>query len=175
MHSNDQQFGVKPNPASTPYTSALQHVTEPQANDYADYHLQMIPANMRSDHGLSSSHLAQQQQPHPHHHQQPQTQARRMHQSYSTTTPPVPSKQHKAAASSAVTSLLPYCTAEVPLSNSQVIAITDVAGSLKELMLLALRAKAGDEGCASRLESALGSDQVTTGIVDFFSDEYEVL
>jgi hypothetical protein len=102
-------------------------------------------------------------------------QVRPTNQSINTAAPHVPSKQRKAATASAVTTLLPYCTAKVPLNDGQVIAVTDVAGSLKELVLLALGAKDGDEECLSRLEGALGSEQtVVTGIVHFFSDEFEI-
>ena len=83
-------------------------------------------------------------------------------------------KQHKPAPGSAVTMLLPYCTADTPLNGSQVIAITDVAGSLRELVLLALGAKDGDEECVHRLGSALGSEQAWEGVVEFFSGEFEV-
>lgn len=85
-------------------------------------------------------------------------------------------KQQKPAgpAGSAVATLLPYCTADVSLNESQVIAVTDIAGSLKELVLLALGAKDGDEECASKLGDAVGSEQAMAGIVDFFSDEFEV-
>jgi hypothetical protein len=88
--------------------------------------------------------------------------------------PQVPSKPHKPAKGSAVTALLPYCTADVPLNEGQVINVTDVAGSLKELVLLALGAKDGDEDCMHRLRSALGSEQAVAGFVDFFSGEFEV-
>ncbi|KAJ4382899.1 hypothetical protein N0V86_002124 [Didymella sp. IMI 355093] len=46
--------------------------------------------------------------------------------------------------------------------------------NLKELVLLALGAKAGDEDCMHRLGSALDSEQTVAGIVDFFSGEFEV-
>lgn len=88
--------------------------------------------------------------------------------------PSIPAKQHKPAAANAVTTLLPYCTADIPLNESQVIAVTDIARNLKELVLLALYAKDGDEECMSRLRTALGSEQAVSGIVDFFSGEFEV-
>ncbi|KAF1360687.1 hypothetical protein EJ07DRAFT_77840, partial [Lizonia empirigonia] len=101
-------------------------------------------------------------------------QAKPMHQAQSKVAPQLPQKRKSEAVGSAVTILLPYCTTEVPLSEEQVIVMTDVAGSLKELVLLALGAKDGDGECVSRLEGALGSEQATVGVVDFFSDEYEV-
>ncbi len=82
--------------------------------------------------------------------------------------------RNKAVVSSAVTTLLSYCTADIPLNESQVIAVTNVGGTLKELVVLALKAKDGDVDCMGRLESALGSEQAVAGFVDFFSDEYEI-
>ena len=70
--------------------------------------------------------------------------------------------------------LLPHCTADSPLNETQVIALSDVAGSLRELVHLALGARDGDEACAGRLGSALGSGQAVCGVVDFFSGEFEV-
>ncbi|KAJ4992119.1 hypothetical protein SVAN01_02440 [Stagonosporopsis vannaccii] len=133
---------------------------------------------MGADHRLSVTPFTQQQQPQRPHHEQ--LQASSMYQAHrqpnhSTTSLPVSSKQCTATQSSAVTALLPYCTVEAPLSNSQVIAVTDVVGSLQELVLLALRARAGDEEGLCRLENALGSEQVMAGLVEFFGDEFEVL
>ncbi|KAF1975204.1 hypothetical protein BU23DRAFT_552612 [Bimuria novae-zelandiae CBS 107.79] len=68
--------------------------------------------------------------------------------------------------------LLPYCTTEMPLNEQQVIGLSDVAGSLKEVMLLALRARM-DERCAEELVMAVGEDAMR-GIVDFFGDEFEI-
>lgn len=83
-------------------------------------------------------------------------------------------KQRHHIGGSAVTTLLPYCTAEAPLDEDQIIAVTDIAGSLKELVLLALRAKDGDEEELCRLEVALGNEYAVAGVVDFFSDEFEI-
>ncbi|UPX11569.1 uncharacterized protein EKO05_0002168 [Ascochyta rabiei] len=60
------------------------------------------------------------------------------------------------------------------MNEEQVIAVTDVAGSLKELVLLILRAQDGNEECMSRLESALGGEQAAVGVLDFFSDEFAI-
>lgn len=101
-------------------------------------------------------------------------QARPTHQVNAVVAPQSHLKQHKPAVGSAATTLLPYCTADAPLNESQVIAVTDVAGSLKELVLLALGAKDGHEDCMLRLGSALGSEQALVGVVDFFSGEFEL-
>jgi hypothetical protein len=56
------------------------------------------------------------------------------------------------------------------LSQDQVIALSDVAGSLKEVVLLALSA-AVDEGAKEHLERAVGVE-AAAGIVDFWVDEW---
>jgi hypothetical protein len=72
-----------------------------------------------------------------------------------------------------VTDILPYCTTEPPLQQEQVIALSDIAGSVKELVLLALGAEAGDAVCVGKMEGAVGAE--TTGsIVEFFAAEWEV-
>lgn len=54
------------------------------------------------------------------------------------------------------------------------ISLTDAAGSLQELVLLALGAKDGDEACLNIFADALGSEQAVAGVMDFFCDEFEV-
>lgn len=56
------------------------------------------------------------------------------------------------------------------LSGDQVIALSDVAGSLKELVLLALSSTV-DEGAKETLERAVGAE-AAAGIVDFWVDEW---
>lgn len=73
----------------------------------------------------------------------------------------------------AVSDLLPYCTTGPPLVQEQAIALTDAAGSLKELVLLALGAISGDAGCVERLEGAVGY-QTTMNIAEFFGNEWEI-
>jgi hypothetical protein len=58
------------------------------------------------------------------------------------------------------------------LSEKETIALTDVAGSLQELVVLALRAKEDNEVWAV-FEAAVGRD-VAVGVVDFWSAEYPV-
>lgn len=72
-----------------------------------------------------------------------------------------------------VTDILPYCTTELPLTQEQVIALSDVAGSVKELALLALSASAGDCVSIETLHAAVGT-ATANNIVDFFVDEWEV-
>ena len=62
---------------------------------------------------------------------------------------------------------------EPPLSQEQVITLTDAVGSLKELALLALGAASGDAGCVERLESAVVG-QAAANIAEFFVDEWEI-
>ncbi|KAH6638198.1 hypothetical protein C7974DRAFT_156088 [Boeremia exigua] len=125
---------------------------------------------------VNHHHLHQQQQypGHRPHDQHPRLQVSPMRQTHVTPTAPAPLKQHKPVAGTTVATLLPHCTVETILSKDQVIAVSDVAGSLKELVLLALGAKDGDEECMGRLEGALGRDQGLTGLVDFFSAEFEI-
>ncbi|KAF2001150.1 hypothetical protein P154DRAFT_392891, partial [Amniculicola lignicola CBS 123094] len=74
----------------------------------------------------------------------------------------------------AVMDLLPFCTTdqERPLSKEQVIGLSDVAGSLKEVVLLALRASVDGEA-ARVLEEAVGKERVAS-VVEFWADEYVV-
>ncbi|KAF2682713.1 hypothetical protein K458DRAFT_419558 [Lentithecium fluviatile CBS 122367] len=88
-----------------------------------------------------------------------------------TTTLP-PAKQQSRIPKSAISDMLPYCTNGAPLTEAQVIALSDLAGSLKEVMLLALQAKM-DERVATDLVRAVGQE-AADGIVEFFSDEFEV-
>jgi hypothetical protein len=62
---------------------------------------------------------------------------------------------------------------EPSLTQNQVIALSDVAGSLKELVLLALGAAASDEVCVDKLGCAVGSE-TASNIMEFFVDEWEV-
>lgn len=69
--------------------------------------------------------------------------------------------------------LLPYCTTEPPLTGPQVLALSDTAATLRELVLLALGAASGDAELAVRLEDGVGS-QIAVNIVEFFADEWEI-
>ncbi|KAI4701575.1 hypothetical protein J4E81_003315 [Alternaria sp. BMP 2799] len=87
--------------------------------------------------------------------------------------PPPPPRQPSRILGNAVNDLLPYCTTEPPLSQAQVIALSDVVGSLKELVVLALGAASGVPGSMEKLEGAVGS-QAAVNIVEFFADEWEI-
>jgi hypothetical protein len=81
-------------------------------------------------------------------------------------------KPHGRAPKTAIIDILPYCTTETPLTEAQVIGMSDIAGNLKEVMLLALHARM-DERMATDLVGAVGPE-AASGIVEFFSDEFEV-
>jgi hypothetical protein len=112
------------------------------------------------------------QPPHPRAQTQQQTQGRPHQAHLHTTSQPFPRQQPRPL-ESAVTDILPYCTTEPPLLQEQVIALSDVAGSVKELVLLALGAASGDAGCAEKMEGAVGVVAMGT-IVEFFAEEWEV-
>lgn len=100
-------------------------------------------------------------------------QHKRQHQVPTRTPTQTDSRQNKEAPRSVVTDVLPYCTTEPPLTHEQVIALSDVAGSVKELVLLALTAAAGDRASTEKITAAVG--QTTThNIIDFFVDEWEI-
>lgn len=82
-------------------------------------------------------------------------------------------RQQTRPAQNAVRDLLPYCTMMPPLNQAQVIALSDVAGSLKELAFLALGAVAGDPNCVRTLEGAVG-EHTAGSIAEFFMDEWEM-
>ena len=73
----------------------------------------------------------------------------------------------------AVSDLLPYCSTGPPLGKEHVIALTDVVGSLKELVLVSISAASGDTRCVESLKSAVGG-QNAENIVDFFTTEWEI-
>lgn len=129
-----------------------------QVDGTADYQQHIVDANMRQNYI---------QPPVPRHHAQHQLQARRIHSAQALPRPPTLTSRN------AVSELLPYCTTEPPLNQEQVIGLSDAVGSLKELVLLALGAAAGDAGCVERLESAVGG-QAAANIAEFFIDEWEI-
>ncbi|KAF2118276.1 hypothetical protein BDV96DRAFT_381400 [Lophiotrema nucula] len=91
-------------------------------------------------------------------------------QSSATPVPPKAQAPPKPSSTNAVEALLPYCTVHTRLTNEQVIAVSDVAGSLKELVMLALGATV-DEGQKETLEKAVGVE-AADGIMEFFKDEW---
>jgi hypothetical protein len=70
-------------------------------------------------------------------------------------------------------SQMSYCTTEPPLKQEQIIALSDVVGSLKELVFLVLSAAAGEPGGADKMESAV-DPRTARNIVEFLSEEWEI-
>ncbi|KAF1949437.1 hypothetical protein CC80DRAFT_598892 [Byssothecium circinans] len=70
------------------------------------------------------------------------------------------------------TDILPYCILEGQLTEDQVINLSDLAGSLKEVMLLALQARE-DPHVKGALIQAVG-ENAANGIVEFFEGEFGV-
>jgi hypothetical protein len=85
----------------------------------------------------------------------------------------IPPRKTYGKTESAVTDALPYCTTEPPLKREQIIALSDVVGSVKELVFLALSAMAGEPGGADKMESAVGP-RTARNVVEFFSEEWEI-
>jgi hypothetical protein len=106
--------------------------------------------------------------PHPHH----QTQSQH-HQTIDRTASQVPPPSQTRTPKNAVTDILPYCTTEPPLRQDQVIALSDVVGNIKELVLLAMGAAAGDVESVDKMKGAVGPE-TTKNIVEFFAEEWEV-
>ncbi|KAF2253183.1 hypothetical protein BU26DRAFT_601355 [Trematosphaeria pertusa] len=76
-----------------------------------------------------------------------------------------------AVPESAIQDLLPFCTVGAPLNEGQLVGLSDIAGSLKEVMLLALQAQR-DEGVKADMARAVGG-QAAMEIIEFFGDEFE--
>jgi len=68
--------------------------------------------------------------------------------------------------------LLPWCTSEGRLRNDQAIALSDVGGNLKEVMLVALTA-AVEEGAKEAIERAVGR-AAAAAVMEFWNEEYAV-
>jgi hypothetical protein len=69
--------------------------------------------------------------------------------------------------------LLATSTTSTPLTGDQILALSDEAGSLRELVLLALGAGAGEPGCVARLVNAIG-EEGAQAVVEFWGDEWVV-
>jgi hypothetical protein len=141
-----------PNIAIQPTNTA----TLPQMDGGADYHSRQRPAAA----------------PYPNVPQQ-HMYGRPLFQHQNAPSAPPPPRQPTRATGNVVRDLLPYCTLEPPLNEAQVIALSDVVGSLRELVLLALSGATGDRGSVEKLEGAVGQ-QAARNIMDFFVDEWEI-
>jgi hypothetical protein len=134
-----------------------------QVDGSNDYCPQAMPSNMRNglaQHALARYHTKNGRQGHDH-----QVPTR-------TTLQSIPRQQTRIS-ENAVTDILPYCTTEPPLRQEQVIALSDVVGSIRELVLLALGAANGDGGSVDKLEGAVGQT-TASNTVEFFVGEWEV-
>ena len=70
--------------------------------------------------------------------------------------------------------LLPYCTTRTKLlSRAEVISFSDVAGSFREVVLLALRTSGAEDEEMGGLEGALGPDGAK-GVREFWHNEWVV-
>jgi hypothetical protein len=69
--------------------------------------------------------------------------------------------------------LLATSTTSTPLTRHQILALSDEVGSLRELVLLALGAGAGEPGCVARLVRAVG-EEGAQAVVEFWGDEWVV-
>jgi hypothetical protein len=133
--------------------------TLPQMDGGADYHSKQVGSNYAQP-SATNPYVPQQ-----HMYNRP------LHQN-APSAPPPPHQQTRATGN-VVRDLLPYCTIESPLNEAQVIALSDVVGSLRELVLLALSGASGDRGSVEKLEGAVGQ-RAAKNIIDFFVDEWEI-
>lgn len=83
-----------------------------------------------------------------------------------------PTRSSRSSVLNAATDLLPWCASHGRLSREQVIGLSDVAGNMKEVVLLALSAGV-DESAKTKLERALG-DEAAFGIIEFWGNEYAI-
>ncbi|KAK7191789.1 hypothetical protein DPSP01_007174 [Paraphaeosphaeria sporulosa] len=87
-------------------------------------------------------------------------------------TPQLHGKANNQPPKSAYRDLLPYCTVDTPLTEQQVVRLSDIAGSLREVVALAVRARTNERARAV-LREALG-EGVARGVVEFWEEEFEV-
>lgn len=172
--------GMKP--AKYPHRSFLDELnTATQHSQHANPHSQLgSSSNFRIPHAPANRHIVTQSsfahvlpqhlpKSSQHHYQLPHLQAPPRPKP-----PPARQQTHPNAPKTAVTHILPYCTTEAPLRQEQVIALSDVVGSVKELVLLAVGAAAGDSACVDKLEGAVGGAHTAGCVVEFFAGEWEV-
>jgi hypothetical protein len=146
-------------------THSTNSIALSQMDGGADHHLRTQPT-------ATENHYTQSIHQPPFQRQQHLNQPARQPHNMAITQPPLAHQQSRTTGN-AVNDLLPYCTMEPPLNGAQVIALSDVVDSLRELMLLALAAGSGERDAAEKLEGAVGH-QVASSIVEFFADEWEI-
>jgi len=150
-------------PEDVCYTSTTDHTDSAlrqQIDGTGDYYQQ--------NHSSRQSH-SMLQPPLPRTHTQSQPLRPQHHQAVAQ----IPSRPPTRKPESAVTDILPYCTTEPPLKQEQIIALSDVVGSVGELVVLALGAAEGNRACADSMARAVGA-AAAGSIVDFFTEEWEV-
>jgi hypothetical protein len=152
-------LNTRPSDVATPHTSIA---APAQLDGGTDYHPRA--ANSGTNYAWPTVQPYSQQQ---HHTQIPR------HSQNAPPRPLPPPRQPAHAIGNAVSDLLPYCTTEPPLNEAQVIALSDVVGNLRELVVLALGAASGAAGCIEKLESAVGP-RVAGNIAEFFANEWEI-
>ena len=135
-----------------------------QVDGSAKYYPHTMPANSRSGLGQPAPQRNTQGRQYQGHHR---------HKAPAATASHVAPRHQNRIPENAVTDLLPYCTTGPPLRQEQIIALSNIVGSLKELVLLARGAAAGDAGCGDKLVDAVGVE-TASNIVGFFVDEWEV-
>jgi hypothetical protein len=86
--------------------------------------------------------------------------------------PPSNDREHQIPTVNDALGLLPWCTSEGRLRNDQAIALSDVGGSLKEVMLVALTAAVND-GAKEEIERAVGG-AAAAAVIEFWNEEYAV-
>jgi hypothetical protein len=91
---------------------------------------------------------------------------------YVTAAPIAHARGHQTTSLGDALGLLPWCTSDGRLSNEQAIALSDLGGSLKEVMLVALSA-AVDEGPKQDIERAVGK-AAAGPVIEFWTEEFAV-
>ncbi|KAF1912573.1 hypothetical protein BDU57DRAFT_370672 [Ampelomyces quisqualis] len=146
-------------------SSLAKTIPDSHIDGSSDFSMRNVPANTRHNFAQPSFAHA------PPHHQSPISQYQGPSRTNAQHAPPKQAQVN--APKNAVTDILPYCTTEPPLRQEQVIALSDIVGSVRELVILAVGAAAGDGACADKMEAAVGA-QTTGCIVEFFAGEWEV-
>ncbi|KAF2132526.1 hypothetical protein P153DRAFT_166439 [Dothidotthia symphoricarpi CBS 119687] len=145
---------------------SVRNASIPHLDGPSDYRPQIVPTTMRH---LGSQQPQSRYQHQIHHRHQPQ----HHHQARNIASTQIPVRQDVCLPENAVSSLLPYCTNGAPMRQEQVIALTDVVGNLKELVILALSAASGHSESVDKLNRAVGGE-AAVGVAEFFDGEWEV-
>ncbi|KAF1830331.1 hypothetical protein BDW02DRAFT_601774 [Decorospora gaudefroyi] len=160
LHARNPNNEEPSNPGTRNLVTITQSIALAQLDGTSDYYSRPSPAANPTNYNPRQS-LSQ----HLHQHQgQP---------SRNVPSAPPPPRPQTRGPGNVASDLLPYCTIGPPLNEAQVVALSDVVGSLSELVVLALRAASGDANCVDRLEDAVGQ-VAAANIAEFFAEEWEV-